>query len=502
MASGTETASLSRTPHKYLILLAVGSAMFLGTVDGSIVNVALPTLARELRAPFHLVQWTVLSFLMGVASLMLTMGRLGDMIGKKRVFMTGLVVFVTASALCGLAPGIYWLIAFRFLQSVGAAMTMSLGVAIVSETWPPSERATALGIAAGMISLGAAAGPTMGGLILHLLNWRWIFFVNLPVGLVSLSLSSAFVPALRPARRPESFDFTGALLAGLTMLGFVLAMTFTQTRGLFSTPVLVSGAASFLGVIVFIRWERHVPHPMLDLSLFRSAAFRLNLFTGFTTFVSIAGIILMYPFYLEVVRGLSEQQVGIIMGVTPVMLAVCGPISGVCADRFGTRPVSLVGLVAILVGYLTLCRLTVSSTPVAFVLLQTPMALGMATFQSPNNASIMDAVPRQRLGVANGMLGMTRTMGQLTGVSLLGTFFFCRLQARAGHAVDVATAPPATVVQALHDQFYLAAALVALGAVAAFWQASREWREEKTGKANPGAIIGAEALTSPAANEL
>ncbi len=284
----------------------------------------------DLHTQFHIVQWAVLSFLMGLTVLMLVAGRLGDMVEKKRVFTIGLIVFVLFSALCELSPGIYWLIVFRFLQAVGATMIVSLGVAIITETWPVAERGTAIGISAGIISLGAAAGPALGGFILHALSWRWIFFVNIPIGLLSL---------------------------------------------------------------------------------------------------------------------------------VPLALVVSGPISGMLADRMGTRSISLIGLAVILVSYIAMTRITVFTTPAHFILLTLPNGLGMAIFQSPNNTAIMGAAPRHRLGVANGMLRMTRTLGQLTGVSLLGAFFSCRMQAYAGKVVDGTAASSGTIVRALHDQFHLAAAL-------------------------------------------
>ena len=288
--------------HKWLILVAVGSALLMGTIDGSIVNVALPSLTTDLHTQFYVVQWAVLSFLMGLAVLTLMAGRLGDMVGKKRVFTAGLIIFVLSSGLCGLSPGIYWLIAFRFLQSVGAAMIVALGVAIVTETWPREEYGKAIGITAGLISLGAVAGPALGGFILHVLSWRWIFFVNIPVGLLSLTLVRIYVPDLRPKDRAEKFDLIGALFIGLTMLAFVLAMTFTQTRGLFSAPVVSLLILSVTALLAFIWIEKHAAHPMLDLSLFRNSGFSLNLLTGFATFVCISGILLIFPFYLQLVK--------------------------------------------------------------------------------------------------------------------------------------------------------------------------------------------------------
>ena len=480
----TERPMTEQRAHKWLILVAVGSALLMGTIDGSIVNVALPSLTTDLHTQFYLVQWAVLSFLMGLAILTLTAGRLGDMVGKKRVFTVGLIVFVLASVLCGLSPGIYWLIAFRFLQAVGAAMIVALGVAIVTETWPRTEHGTAIGISAGIISLGAAAGPALGGFILHALSWRWIFFVNVPIGLLSLTLVRIYVPDLNPTNRNEKFDLMGALFIGLTMLAFVLAMTFTQTRGLFSTPVICLLIFFAASLIAFVWIEKHAANPMLDLSLFRNSGFSLNLLTGFTTFVCIAGILLIFPFYLQLVKRMDQQHIGLLMSVVPLSLVVLGPISGTLADRVGSRPVSLIGLASILGSYILISRLTVFTTPTNFILLTLPNGLGMATFLSPNNTAIMSAAPRHRLGVANGMLSMSRILGQLTGVSLMGAFFARRLQFYEGKAVDVTTAGSSAIVRALRDQSHLAAGLVAVGMFFALWQAQREWKRRSARSAD------------------
>ncbi len=464
--------------HKWLILVAVGNALLMGTIDGSIVNVALPSLTTDLHTQFHIVQWAVLSFLMGLSVLILMAGRLGDMVGKKRVFIAGLIVFVLSSALCGLSPGINWLIAFRFLQAIGSAMIVALGVAIIAETWPPEEHGKAIGISGGIISLGAVAGPALGGFILHVLSWRWIFFVNVPVGLLSLALVRIYVPDLQPKNRNERFDIVGAILIGVTMFSFVLAMTFTQTRGLFSTPVVSLLICFAVALSAFIWTEKHVAHPMLDLSLFSDTSFTLNLLTGFATFVCISGILLIFPFYLQLVKRMDQQHIGLVMSAVPLALVILAPIAGMLADRVGTRPVSLIGLAVIVGSYILISRLTVFTLPIKFILMTLPNGIGMAIFQSPNNTAIMAAAPRRRLGVANGMLGLSRTLGQLTGVSILGAFFARRLQYYAGKAVDVTAAGNSAIVRAMHDQAYLAVGLVATGMVLALWQAQREWKRK------------------------
>ena len=479
MASSKPPTSSSGTsyPHKWWILTAIGVSLFMSSIDGTIVNVALPTLTRDLSTDFATIQWIVLSYLLGLAVLMLSMGRLGDMVGKKRVFTIGLVVFVVGSVLCGLAPDVYWLIGFRFVQSVGAAMMMALGVAIVTETWPARERGMAIGISGGIISLGIVAGPVLGGIILQHLDWRWIFFVNIPVGIAALILVWRFVPKLKPKETGERFDFAGALLVGLGLLTLSLSMTSMQLYGLTSPQALGLLGISILSLVAFVWVERTVRSPMIDLSLLANSYMSSALFTGFLTFVSIAAVVLILPFYLELVMGLNQQEVGMLMAVVPIVLGILGPLSGILSDRVGTRPVSIVGLVLLIIGYLSMTRLTTTSQPFDFILALLPVGMGMGIFQTPNNTAIMNAAPRKRLGIASGMLSMSRTLGQSTGIALLSTYFAIRLSAYAGVAVDINSAQSVHIVGAMRDQFYVIVLLIVIGLVVTLGQG---WHARRT----------------------
>lgn len=469
------TLSHTAYRHKWWILAAVSLGLFMGTVDGTIVNVALPTLVREFNTDLPTIQWVVLSFLVGLSVLMLSVGRLSDIVGKRRIFSTGLVVFVVGSVLCGLAPGVYWLIGFRLLQSIGAAMTVALGVAIVTEGWPPEERGKAIGISGGVISLGIVIGPALGGLIISVLNWRWIFFVNLPLGLLALFLVLRYVPPLRPSGRREPFDFLGAGLMGLSLLALTLALTVGQRLGFTDRRIVALFVLSVAAAVAFVLVEQRVSYPMVDLSLFRNPQFGLNLVTGALTFVAITAVTFLLPFYLQLVLGLPVAQVGLLIAIVPLVLAVLGPLSGSLSDRFGTRPVSVVGLVLLVFGYLTSSTLGVGTTSLGFVLRLLPIGLGMGTFQSPNNSAVMGAAPRHRLGVASGMLSLTRTLGQTAGIAMMGALFASRLNHYAGQPVDIGDAAPALLAQALHDQFLVMAALVSVGLVLSL----RAWRRER-----------------------
>lgn len=436
--------------------------MFLGSVDGSIVNVALPTLMKDFNADFAVIEWVTLSYLMGLAVLLVSMGRLADMVGKKRVFTSGIVLFLAGSALCGLAPSIYWLIGFRFLQSIGAAMVLALGVAILAETWPVQERGKAIGLASTFISLGIVIGPAIGGVMLQYLTWHWIFFVNIPVGAVALILALLYLPSLRPSGGREPFDIAGAVVLGVSLLAFTLAMTMGQNQGFADPWVLLLGAVSISAGAAFLWIEWRARYPMLDLRLFRVPQFSLNLFTAAMVFVAIAGVTLLLPFYLQEVMGEDLLMVGLLMAAVPLVMAFIQPVAGMLSDRRDTRLVSAVGLAFVLLGYLAMSTLRVDGTPLGFVVRMLPVAIGMGAFNSPNNSAIMSAVPRERLGVASGTLSMVRTLGQITGIAALSAFFDSRLSHYSGATVDLSNAAPAAIVAALHDQFVLVAALVAV----------------------------------------
>ncbi|NLF11004.1 MAG: MFS transporter, partial [Anaerolineaceae bacterium] len=213
--------------RKWYVMAAVGMGIILATIDGSIVNVALPTLVRAFDTGFAAVQWVVLAYLLTVTTLMLSVGRLGDMIGKKPLYVAGFVIFTLGSVLCGLSPTIGWLIGFRILQAIGAALLMALGMAIVTEAFPPSERGKALGISGSMVSIGIVLGPVLGGLIIGALSWHWIFYVNLPVGIVGTWMVLHFVPARRPVGG-QRFDWVGAMLLFGSLMALLLAMTMGQ----------------------------------------------------------------------------------------------------------------------------------------------------------------------------------------------------------------------------------------------------------------------------------
>jgi EmrB/QacA subfamily drug resistance transporter len=456
--------------RKWYVMAAVGMGIFLATIDASIVNVALPTLVRELATDFATVQWVVLAYLLTLTTLMLGVGRLADMKGKKPIYALGFVIFTLGSVLAGFSASVQALIAFRVLQAVGAAMILALGSALVTEAFPPSERGMALGVSGSVVSIGIVLGPTLGGLLIEALSWHWIFFVNLPVGIVGTVMVLRFVPAIQPAGE-QRFDLWGALTLFLSLISMLLGLTWGQQIGFGQARILALFAASAILMGLFVLIESRTRQPMIDLQLFRNALFSLGLVTGFLTFISIAGSIFLMPFYLENVLGYDPRQVGLLLAIVPIALGVTAPISGSLSDRFGTRPITVAGLAALALGYYALSSLDTTTSAAGYVLRFLPIGIGMGVFQSPNNSAIMGAAPRGRLGIVSGMLAITRTLGQTTGIAFLGAFWASSTFRAAGRvfAAGATQAPAAAQVAGLQDTFLAVDGLILLALALAVW---------------------------------
>ncbi len=465
------------TSRKWLVLAAVGTGVFLGTLDGSIINVSLPTLSQTLQADFPTIQWVILGYLLTVTSLLLSVGRLADIRGKKKIYQLGFIIFIIGSMLCGLSGNAGWLIGFRILQAVGAAMVTALGAAIITEAFPPSERGKALGIMGTIVSAGIATGPALGGLLIGTVGWRAIFFVNLPVGLVGVMMVRAFVPNDQPSGQ-QRFDFVGAITLFLSLLSLLLALTLGQSWGFTAPLILGLFAGAVMLLVIFLVIENRVAQPMIDLSMFRNELFSLSLLTGLLTFIALGGTFIL-PFYLQDVQGYSAVQVGLLLSVLPIMLSIFSPLSGVLSDRLGTRGLATGGLLLMAVAFFWLATLQVDTSTIGYMLRIVPLGIGIGLFLSPNNSAIMGSVKRERLGLASGFLAITRTLGQTTGVAVIGAIFAARAAVYAGESLspDLSTANPTALVFGLHEAMLILGLmmLVATGISAiSFWLEQRQ----------------------------
>lgn len=467
--------------RKWYVMAAVAMGIFLATIDSSIVNIALPTLVRELNTDFATIQWVVLVYLLTIATLILSFGKLGDIIGKKTVYATGFVVFTLGSILCGLSATVSWLIFFRVVQAIGATMILALGMAIVTEAFPPRERGMALGISGSIVSVGIVLGPTLGGLIIDAWSWNWIFFVNIPVGIIGILMVLRFIPDIKPIGE-QSFDLLGALALFISVLSFLLALTFGQGIGFINIRVLALFSLWALFLVLFVLIELRIEQPMIDLRLFKNKIFSISLITGFLTFFTISGTIILIPFYLENVLGYNTRQIGLLLAVVPIAMGIVAPIAGSLSDRFGSRPMAVIGLSILLVGYYGLSKLHIQTSTSEYLLRFLPIGLGMGIFSSPNNSTIMGIASRDRLGIVSGMLAVNRTLGQSTGIAVLGAIWASRVIAYSGLFVEggATNAEPVYQVAGLGDTFTVAVVVILIAFGLSVWSYIQDRRNKKS----------------------
>ncbi|MDI1250503.1 MAG: MFS transporter [Lacunisphaera sp.] len=442
--------------------MSLSLSMLLSSLDTSIANAALPTLAEAFAATFQEVQWVILSYLLVITTLIVSVGRLGDMIGRRRLLLAGIGLFTVASALCGFAPTLGLLIAARAAQGLGGAVMMALTMAIVGETVPKAGTGHAMGLLGTMSAVGTALGPTLGGLLVASLGWRAIFLVNLPLGLVTLALAHRFLPADRrsPQAAATGFDAAGTLLLALTLAAYALAMTMGGGRFGPANLALLLAAASGLGLFVFV--EARAVAPLIRLEMFRDPVLSASLATSALVTTVVTTTLVVGPFYLTRALGLDAARVGLVLSVGPLAAALVAGPAGRGADRFGAHRMTLAGLGTMAAG----CGL-LSLRPAALGLpgYLVPLVLitaGYGLFQTANNTAVMDEIGPDQRGVVSGLLNLSRNLGRITGASVMGAVF-----ALAAATSDITTARPEAVATGLRLTFAFAAILVVVALVLA-----------------------------------
>ncbi len=440
-------------------LAGLSLSMLLSSLGTSIANVALPTLGPVFGASFQQVQWIVLAYLLAITTLIVSVGKLGDLVGRRRLLLAGLALFTVASGLCGAAPDLWFLVAARVAQGLGAAIMMALTMALVGETVPKARTGSAMGLLGTMSAVGTALGPVLGGTLIGALGWRAIFLVNLPLGLVALGLIWRYLPApsARAMREPIRFDVMGTLLLALTLAAYALSMTLG--RGHFGLPNLALLLAALAGLAVFVFVEAKVAAPLVRLSMFRDA----GLSTGFAINALVMTVpmatLMIGPFYLSGALGLDATRIGLAMSAGPIVSALTGVPAGRIVDRFGAARVTAAGLLGIIAGAAALAAITPDLGIAGYVASLVLTTASYALFQAANNTAVMKDVPQDRRGVVSGLLNLSRNLGLVTGAAALGAVF----AAAAGALGDAAE--PAAATAGMHATFAVAALLagIALG---------------------------------------
>ena len=451
----TMTEGAQRTGSVRWALASLSLSMLLSALGTSIANVGLPTLAQVFEASFQQVQWIVLAYLLAITTLIVSVGRLGDLTGRRRLLLGGIGVFTLASALCGLAPTLGLLIGARVLQGLGAAIMMALTMAFVSETVPKERTGSAMGLLGTMSAIGTAMGPSLGGLLIGGFGWRAMFLMMLPLGLVTLLLAYRYLPAdQRKADTVGSgFDPLGSLLLGLTLGAYALAMTLG--RGHFGPLNIALLLVTCVGVGLFIRVEARVAAPLIRLGMFRDPQLSASLAMSLLVTTVIMTTLVVGPFYLARALGLDAVGVGLVLSVGPLVAALAGVPAGRMADRFGARRMTLAGLIALGLGCFTLSVLPRTFGIAGYLAPMVIITLGYAVFQTANNTVVMSNVAPDRRGLVSALLNLSRNLGLITGASVLGAVF-----ALASNSIDINAAPPEAVASGMRVTFVVAWGLI------------------------------------------
>ncbi len=437
-------------------LASLSLSMLLSSLGTSIANVGLPTLAQAFDASFQQVQWVVLAYLLAITSVIVSVGRLGDLLGRRRLLLAGIALFTLASALCGAATSLWLLIAARAAQGLGAAVMMALTMAFVGETVPKEKTGSAMGLLGTMSAIGTALGPSLGGLLIAGAGWRTLFLINLPLGLLTLLLAWRFLPADGQPSTPgrARFDAMGTLLLALTLAAYALAMTLG--RGSFGPLNLALLLAAALGAGLFVFAQRRSASPLIQLALFRDPVLGAGFAMSTLVTTVVMATLVVGPFYLSGALALDAASVGFVMACGPVVAALTGAPAGRLVDRLGAHRMTVAGLAAMAAGAAVLPTLATHFGVPGYIAPLVVITAGYALFQAANNTAVMTTVRPEQRGVVSGLLNLSRNLGLVTGASVMGSVF-----AFGAGASDIMAAPPQALAAGMRLTFAVAAGLIA-----------------------------------------
>ncbi|MDW3684285.1 MFS transporter [Cupriavidus sp. CV2] len=422
-------------PQRSWAILTVFCGLIMAVLDGSIANIALPSISRELAADPSSTIWVVNAYQLTVTVCLLPLSSLGDILGYKRVYRGGLAIFLAGSLLCALSPNLPVLVAARVLQGIGGAGIMSVNTALVRFIYPPTKLGRGIGLNALVVGITIAVGPSVGALILSVASWPWLFAINVPVAIFALALARTALPVTPP--QPRSFDYRSALLSALVFALFILGVDgagHAQWRPAAAAGLVV---AALLGWWL-VRMQRDKHAPLVPVDLFASRAFTLAVGTSFCSFMAQMLAFVALPFYLEYQLGRSLHETGLLITPWPLMVAIMAPISGRLSDRYPASILAGIGLALLASGLIGLATLGPEASSFAVCWRMAMCGLGFGLFQSPNNRAMIGATPPVRSGGASGAQATTRLLGQTTGTAVVALLFSVDASGAARVALFVA----------------------------------------------------------------
>ncbi|MER3408865.1 MAG: MFS transporter, partial [Thermoleophilia bacterium] len=439
--------------RKWWTLLALTFSLFMVMLDNTVVNVALPSIQRDLAIGISELEWVVNAYALTFAVFMLTGGKLADFLGRRRVFMAGLAVFTGASLVCGLAGSAALLIAFRAVQGMGSALMMPATLSIISATFPPRQRGAALGTWAGVSAMALALGPLVGGLLTEHIHWSWIFFINVPIGVLALAGSLVVVPESRDTSSEQRLDIPGLLSSGLGLLALTFALIEANRYGWTSTPILALFALSALSLALFLALERHQRLPMLDLGLFRNGTFAGANAVAFMVSLAMFGVFFFLSLYMQNILRYSAVEAGATFLPMTLLIILVAPVAGRLCDRHGSRWLMAGGMALVGVSLLVFAQLDQRSGFWSILPGLILGGVGMALTMSPTTAAALSAVPVDKAGVGAGALNTARQVGGALGIAVMGAVFASYVHVGPGDPEF-----PVQFVSGLHRAMLVAAA--------------------------------------------
>jgi EmrB/QacA subfamily drug resistance transporter len=466
--NGVETTALDGglfggERRRWWTLGAVSLGLFMIMLDNTVVNVALPSIQQSLGLSLSELEWVVAGYALTFAALMLTGGKLADLLGRRRVFVAGLVVFTLASLACGLAGSAEVLIGARVVQGIGAAMMNPATLSIITATFPPRQRGTAIGIWAGVSALALAIGPLVGGLLSEHVDWSWIFFVNVPVGIVAIAAAYAFIDESRDTSRDQRPDVPGLVTSGVGLFALTYALIEANSHGWGSTRILGAFALAAVSLAAFVLLELRQRRPMLDLTLFRNATFSGANVAMLLVALAMFGVFFYVSLYVQQILGYSPVEAGASFLPATILIAVLAPFVGRVVDRVGSRWLTSSGMVLLALSLVLFARLGTGSSYWEILPGLVVMGVGMALTMTPTTAAAMGSVPRDRAGVGSAVLNSMRQVGGSLGIAITGAI--------VAHVTSTSLAAgdtqPVAFVHGFQRGLEVAAAIALAGAVVA-----------------------------------